>query len=294
MFGKLSELATIHCHGKDSKDFLQGQLTCNLKLLKNEVNKNSKLAAHCSPKGRMISLFRLIYQNEQNYYLILPKSMVEITLSNLSKYAVFSEVILEDVTKNILLIGYDNNDQNSKEKDSHCPELKVDYKIVTTELNSNMQLSLYQNINLNTGIQIAFKDISEYWHLLNIQNGIPAIYPETSDKFIPQRLNLQELGGLSFKKGCYIGQEVLSRLYYRGVVKYKMVLGEAELSPPFTPGEKIVDQDKKSIGHLVDSIIYNNNTYLLFEINILADKNYLFILHSKIKLLTLPYEDKKT
>lgn len=290
MFGKLTHLAVIHCYGKDSKTFLQGQLTCNLTLLKNTHEKNSKLAAHCSPKGRIISLARIIQESDESYYFILPESMLNICLTNLNKYAVFSKVTLEDITKKILLIGYDSRDKYTDYLNFFSNNI-----VTSTKINSDMQLCLYKLNSLDSDTLSSLQDINQAWEFAHIKNGIPAIYPETSELFIPQRLNLQELGGLSFKKGCYIGQEVLSRLYFRGEVKYKMVLGEIAqpLSTNLTihPGEKILDHKNRTIGHIVSSIFHNNKIYILFEKGVLADKNFLFVCNTKINLLTLPYEE---
>ena len=281
MLGKLTQYAVICCHGRDSKQFLQGQLTCNLKLLSNQKNKNSKLAAHCSSAGRIISLFRLIQKNESHYYLVLPKPMLDITLSHLNKYAVFSEVELRDVSQAIILIGHDVN----------VRELDSQHNIITTEVRENIELSLFHNTHLSSANLVNLEDISAHWHLLMIQNGIPSIYPDTSEKFIPQRLNLFELGGLSFKKGCYLGQEILARLHYRGSVKYRMVLGEVGAQTTLFPGEKITDSNQKTIGYVIDSASKNNKTSLLFEKIISANPDDLYIQQSKIQQLLLPYED---
>lgn len=282
MFGKILSMAVIHCHGVDSKDFLQGQLTCNLKLLKSNINKNSKLAAHCSVKGRAISLFRLIYHNDQSFYLIVPKTLMDITLSNLKKYAAFSQTQLENITDNILLVGCDSNAE-SIEGFNNFETKNADNQIVTTKLCDNL-LGLFSKTQNN------LTDISQAWKLSNIKSGIPAVYPETSDKLIPQRLNLFELGGLSFKKGCYLGQEVLSRLYYRGTVKYSMVLGKISGPIGIIPGEKISDNNNKHIGTVVDQVTTGSNTYLLFEKLIDTDPNYLYVQEHPIILQTLPYE----
>lgn len=282
MFGKILSMAVIHCHGVDSKDFLQGQLTCNLKLLKPNINKNSKLAAHCSVKGRAISLFRLIYHTDESFYLILPRTMLDITLSNLHKYAAFSQAELNHITNNVLLVGCDIDTESIEDFDNFETQ-HSENKIVTTEF-FGTRLALYNKIENN------LSDTSQAWKLSDIKNGMPAVYPETSDKLIPQRLNLLELGGLSFKKGCYLGQEVLSRLYYRGAVKYTMVLGKISSPIIITPGEKITDNNNKSIGIVVDQVTTENDTYLLFEKLIDANPDYLYVQEHSIILETLPYE----
>lgn len=60
------------------------------------------------------------------------------------------------------------------------------------------------------------------WRLLDIADGIPQIYAATSEEFVAQMLNLDALGGISFDKGCYTGQEVIARAHYRGRVKRRL------------------------------------------------------------------------
>ncbi len=60
------------------------------------------------------------------------------------------------------------------------------------------------------------------WRLLDIADGIPQVTAATSEEFVSQMLNLDVLGGISFEKGCYTGQEVIARAHYRGRVKRRM------------------------------------------------------------------------
>lgn len=76
------------------------------------------------------------------------------------------------------------------------------------------------------------------WEYLDIQAGLPCVYPETSDAFVPQMLNLDLLDGISFKKGCYTGQEVVARMHYLGKLKRRMFRLHCERDtppPPATP-----------------------------------------------------------
>lgn len=183
----------------------------------------STLAAHCNLQGRIVSLSRLLHIAEGDYRLILPKNMVRIALDALKKYAVFSKVTLTEGAP--YLVGHDDG-----------------------------------TISFSTE-KPAETDISHQWHQQDILAGIPAIYPETSGLFIPQRLNLVELGAISFKKGCYLGQEILSRLYFKSTVKYHMVTAKLDRDVVLLKGEPVLDNTEKTCGHLVDQ----NDRYLLIE-----------------------------
>jgi folate-binding protein YgfZ len=62
----------------------------------------------------------------------------------------------------------------------------------------------------------------ETWLRLDIAAGLPQVYAATSEEFVAQMLNLDVLGGISFEKGCYTGQEVIARAHYRGRVKRRL------------------------------------------------------------------------
>jgi folate-binding protein YgfZ len=81
------------------------------------------------------------------------------------------------------------------------------------------------------------------WDSLDVQTGLPWIEASTQDLFIPQTLNLDLIGGVSFTKGCYPGQEIVARSHYRGTVKKRMGLGRLQSSTeaPLIPGADVFD-----------------------------------------------------
>ena len=86
----------------------------------------------------------------------------------------------------------------------------------------------------------------------DIQKGIPAIYPETSGKFLPHDINLPNLHAINFDKGCYTGQEIIARIHYRGTPKNHLYLAEITSSTAPTPGEDIYSDDQHIAGTVVD------------------------------------------
>lgn len=94
------------------------------------------------------------------------------------------------------------------------------------------------------------------WPLLDILNGIPNIYPETREQFIPQMANLQVIGGVSFKKGCYPGQEVVARMQYLGKLKrsmYRLQSINDDVPPPGTEVVTVVEGKHHEAGEIVDA-----------------------------------------
>ena len=110
---------------------------------------------------------------------------------------------------------------------------------------------------------------SDYWALLDIRAGIPTVYPETSDAFVPQMANLQLLDGVSFKKGCYTGQEVVARMQYLGKLKRRMYLAlvSAEIAP--LPGDVLhcpSSTSEQASGRIVDARANANGDYELLAV----------------------------
>lgn len=107
----------------------------------------------------------------------------------------------------------------------------------------------------------------------NIMNGIPTIYPETSEQIIAQRLNLHLIdGAISFKKGCYLGQEIISRLHFKGKLKHHMVLGEVPSTTLLKHGDNIFDDQKNIVGTVVD-FCFDKNRILVLFVNAIDNKN---------------------
>ncbi len=251
-FYNLDYLGLICVSGHDAKKLLQGQLTCNL----DEIPlKNNLLGAHCTPQGRIISLFRLFeYANE--YYLQMPRELIPLALAALKKYAVFFKVTLRDASQELLCLGYCGTQLEKIPSDCFIMTLSNRYEVIgkpaqIAELLKNNPHPL---------------STSAEWQKLDITAGIPAIYPETSEKFLPHELNLQNLDAISFNKGCYTGQEIIARMHYRG--KLKTHLYRAKISTSSLPkrGEEIIIADQ-SCGYLVDFVEIGYNNYELLMIS---------------------------
>lgn len=264
-YANLIDLGLIRITGKDAKQFLQGQLTCDLE----EINaEQSRLGAHCDVKGRIIASFRLFsYQND--YYFLIPLSMVSLLLTSLQKYAVFSKVALINVSEDWQKIGL------------YGPSIKglLEQKLYSSKENgvteSGQKLSLSipgpvpRSILLAPASEpIGFIDTAlkqqniNHWHLLDIMAGIPTIYPETSGQFTPHQLNFPEIGGVSFNKGCYIGQEIIARTHYLGKTKSRLYRVSFSANYPTLPGTPLFDSDQESEkGTLIMSAKEQDNTY---------------------------------
>ena len=93
------------------------------------------------------------------------------------------------------------------------------------------------------------------WRLLEIESGLPAVFAATAEQFVPQMANLQLLHGISFKKGCYPGQEIVARMQYLGTLKRRMYLGIIRQDRVASPGDALFSagDDSQPVGIIVDS-----------------------------------------
>lgn len=102
-----------------------------------------------------------------------------------------------------------------------------------------------------------------HWREKDIEEGFPNIFPETSGLFTPHMINLQNLGGVSFKKGCYLGQEIIARSEHLGTVKrhlYRATLPGAE---PLFPGDKLYNEENNQVGTVIDATLEKEANRLL-------------------------------
>ena len=231
----LNDLGAIMIASPKAETFLQGQLTCDVKAL---ANGDSTLAAHCNAKGRVVSLFTL-FKRDDIYYLIMPKDVIDITLLNLNKYAIFSKITPSIAPVKIYgVIGKPNDELNN----------------LIRIIDANVER--YYLVDFNETSSEVFAEKNNHWHRLDIAAGIPRLYKNTIEEFLPHALNLPALGAVSFNKGCYTGQEIIARLEYRGHLKQhlkqiKFLNADIDLI-----GKKIMrpDNTSASIGQIVDAV----------------------------------------
>lgn len=238
----LTYLAVLTVSGKDAAKLLQGQITCNV----NDVNETkSSLAAMCNPKGRAIATFLLVKKADA-FLLVLPVELLETVKKRLQMVVLRSDVKITDATDEYCLLGLCVPD-----KPVQSFATAIEQAIISVNFPSltNRKLLI---ADANNAIRFWTEQVdrqgfcmagSDDWRYLDIISGIPWLTTETSEEFIPQMLNLDKLGGISFNKGCYTGQEIVARTHYLGKVKREMFLAECQTSVPPGPNSTIVNRD---------------------------------------------------
>jgi folate-binding protein YgfZ len=217
----LDQFSSISLTGEEQSKYLQGQVTCDV----NSSNEHSFLhGAHCDAKGKVFSIFRFI--NRDNAHLLLqPQHTISASLKELKKFGVFAKVDIEEVTKlaYYALVG-DKATSLLQQRfqqvpDSLTPVINVG---TTTLVYISGQKSRYLLIDDKDNIEklaISFSLITynnKVWDLLEIIDGFPLLNSSAISEYVPQMLNLQAINGISFTKGCYLGQETVARMQYLG------------------------------------------------------------------------------
>lgn len=230
----LSHLGALSISGIDAQTFLQGQVTTNM----NDITaEQSRLGAHCNLKGRMQSLFRIVpFHHPENipaYLLIMPLTMVPLALTNFKKYALFSKVQCENISEKINIYGMNETSitEVTQILQMNIDTLPVEGCITQPNFTVCRVPGMTARYELYSTIPFALETSpSDTWELQDIQAGLPMVYPNTVDTLLPHHVNLVALQGIGFNKGCYLGQEVIARMHYKGKIKKHMYHATAALT----------------------------------------------------------------
>lgn len=233
--------------GNDAEKFLQGQFTCDISVITKETPQYGTVN---SPKGRMYGLFKIV-RIDNGFLLRLESSTVTQFVQNISKYKVFFKCEIKTLN-NLSAYGYQplvTDKSNLKLAEQHTKECSVDY---ISPLSSAHSLFEIWSSDSTLDNLVTSSD-TESWYTQEALLGLPELYKETQDTFILQYLNLQDLGAVSFKKGCYTGQEIIARMKFLGKLKKKMYLLSSQSKETVEPGADIFDNTGKKCGSVVRS-----------------------------------------
>lgn len=240
-FCALSHEGILAVRGPDAAKFLQGQLTCNLDYL-NEGQ--SSLGARCTPKGRMQSSFRILSEGD-GYLLAMARELIEPQLTDLRKFAVFSKSTLHDESAAWVRFGLSGGDGVLLSLGLDLPQTtdsvarengRIAVRLADGRAELWAKADEAEVLQLQLTAQLPQAPLNS-WLLAQVRAGVGQVTASTRELLIPQMINLQALGGVSFKKGCYTGQEIVARMQYLGKLKrhlYRLVAegSEAELPQP--------------------------------------------------------------
>lgn len=280
---KQPDLGVLRVSGPDSKKLLQGQTTCDM----NKLSQDTGLyGAICSVKGRIISSFYIVQSND-DVLMVMAKDLVEKTLLHLKKYAVFFKTELTDEQDNFTVY--------TKLTTKH---IKTDLStaqnnLATTQNNETIALTISQEPLevqwlITPANQTSIEENNQELAALAILAARPLINLAQSETILPQWLNMQSTGGISFTKGCYTGQEIVARMQYKGKSKKQLALVTWQGNLDTT--KDIVDGQGRSIGQIFSTSHTQETHYAQVILNIdPSEAERLLLDNQEITLLPLPY-----
>ncbi|WP_261843960.1 CAF17-like 4Fe-4S cluster assembly/insertion protein YgfZ [Aliamphritea ceti] len=298
----LTHLGIFNVIGTEAEKFLQGQISCDMRDINNGF---SRLASHNNVKGSMISLSRVM-PAEGGFWLRTNRQILSNAQSVLNKYMMFSKADSKDISDTVVGLGIQGNDavQALSALSSELPTetdqfvnleggvlIKVPgerYELWLEVEQAEQVLSALATDGALTG--------SENWLLSEIQQGIPSLTPDTLETFIPQMTNLQAFEGVSFRKGCYTGQEIITRLQHRGKLKRPMFRLKVQADTTPVAGTVLATAARASVGNVVCSAPAGEGEYELLAVmlkDVFDDGEQSIHLESvegpQLERLSLPY-----
>lgn len=228
----LSQFGLLKVSGEEAQGFLHNLFSSDVKALSPQ---HAQYSSFNTAKGRALATF-LIWQDATGYFLQLPRELRGPIQKKLSMYVLRSKVKIEDASDSIVCFGVSGTDAAAllQQRFSALPKelldcmLHDDTSLIRLgadrfQVNTTPQQAAALWQQLGTKARPAG---SPCWDWLNIRAGIPIILPQTQEQFVPQMANLDLIGAVNFKKGCYPGQEIVARMQYLGKNKRRMYLAQ--------------------------------------------------------------------
>jgi folate-binding protein YgfZ len=267
-FCPLSHEGVLAVRGVDASKFLQGQLTCNLDYLSDA---KATLGARCTQKGRMQSSFRILLEGD-GVLLAMASELIDAQLLDLKKYAVFSKSKLTDESASWVRFGLNDGDgalvglglDLPRETDAvvRANDL-IAIRVSAARAELWVRAEQAEEIRNRLAAHLPQGTLND-WLLGQIRAGIGQVFGQTREEFIPQMINLQAVGGVSFKKGCYTGQEIVARMQYLGKLKRRLYRLTLEGSDVPEPGVELFSPvHASSVGNVVIAARAGTNVEVL-------------------------------
>jgi folate-binding protein YgfZ len=246
--------------GPDSAKFLQGQLTCDIAMA---TPTQAVPGAHCTPKGRMRSNFLIVERADAMYWLRTRTDISADAAAALGKYIVFSKakISAQDALIALGLSGpgaaaaiaafAGSAPQGMNAAIQTAGGVIVQRDAIGQRFEAWLPADEAATLWRWCGDFLPVS--STFWRWREIVDGLASITAATVESFIPLMLNYDQIGAISFTKGCYTGQEIVARTHYRGQVKRRLVRAEV-LAPAAAPGTSLTDINGRAIGEIVDAV----------------------------------------
>ncbi|CAA0100410.1 tRNA-modifying protein YgfZ [BD1-7 clade bacterium] len=277
VYGQTDQV-TLEVKGPDAASFLQGQLSCDVNQLTTSM---AGLGTHSTPKGRMLSSFRISSSDEQCYRLQLHESIADAGLAALKKYIVFSKA--EIAQTDIVCVGLHGaaaatwlaSKTDSLPTENYAQLIANDVIIVCV----NASVNAYQVTGTSAALTALFSDVPAEWisdsrqaTLIAQASGLAFVEADSVELFIPQMLNYQETPAISFTKGCYTGQEIVARMKYLGKMKRHMYVaivrsGSTDAAAAIAVAASVsLEAGSQNQGNIASSVQLDSHTWQILMV----------------------------
>ncbi len=223
----LTHLGIIKIDGEDAAKFIHGQLTQDFSLLDLHT---TRLAAFCSPKGRMLASFIGFKRSNTEIWLICSRDLLAPTLKRLSMFVMRAKARLTDATEEYAIYGLAGNATKPIANTAYSTRAKADFDQCTlVDLPASDAIPRQLWIAPMAEPKPAGTHLTPAtWLWGEVRSGVATVTAPVVDAFVPQMLNYESVGGVNFKKGCYPGQEVVARSQFRGTLKRRAFVVHAD------------------------------------------------------------------
>lgn len=273
----LSEYALIQASGDEREAFLQAQFSNDIRLLKDVT----QLHAYCTAQGRMLAIFRAFARGD-TIMLQLPRAIADATLKRLRMFVLRAKVTLERVDDRFARLGISGPGAAERLKALKLATPEVNGAYTENDIAVLALPGRYPRFELVAEperLAPLWQALAQHcrpvgapvWRWLDIQAGVPNVFPPTLETFVPQMANLDRIGGISFTKGCYPGQEIVARMHYLGRLKQRMYaahLADIPAGSAPAPGDPLYAPDfgAQATGHVVDAQLAPDGGYDLLAV----------------------------
>jgi len=222
---ELRHLGLLSCKGDEARAFLHAQLTSDVAGL---AEGEARLGGWCSAKGRLLATFLVVPRGDE-FLLQLPRELAAGVAKRLSMFILRARAKLADASDAWTQFGVWGGAAAERLAALKLPVPQGPMRAAATDAGVVVQIAPQRYLVLAPAAQreplaaLAGDAGEQAWLLEEIRAGRPQVVQATQDQFVPQMVNLERLGAIDFKKGCYPGQEIVARTQYRGVLKRRMI-----------------------------------------------------------------------
>ncbi|GAB6141323.1 folate-binding protein YgfZ [Methylosoma difficile] len=282
----IAHLSVLKVMGSDAGKLLQGQITCNV----NDIGESqSSLGALCNPKGRAIAVFLLMRDGGQ-FLLVLPTTQLAVVKNHLQKYVLRADVKLVDASQDYCVMGeFKGHGLKQTLFVTQRDPINIAFFNRNLLLVRADQAIAWWSARREQGFQA---QASVAWQIADIEDGIPWLCPASAEEHVPQMFNLDRLGGISFNKGCYTGQEIIARSHYLGKVKRSLALAECVGQQAPEINSEIMDGNGQAVGQVLAAQNQQGLCKLLLVLqqDEAGDRQYRLPDQTPLTLLALHYD----